>query len=290
MIIEWRFLMNKCKKCRSLFLEYFYGELDGPKKKFFDDHLSICEKCKSAFAEIEAVLQFTGKRIRPEPPEEFWDSYEERLGKRIETDEVSPVGRKSFWEKLARRFNAAPKWTFQAAAAVALIVIGVFIGRAFFSPSIRGVQLASQRPDIAIPQQPESTLIHRSQDYIERTKLILLALVNFDPSIEDSYALNLPYQKQVSKELVKEAGFLKKELAESDQERLENLIASLEIILLQIANLESENDLDAIAFVKDGINTTGILMEINLTDLRLFMKKGKESVSPDQSSHKPKTI
>jgi hypothetical protein len=282
--------MNKCKKCRSLFLDYFYGELDAPKKKFFDDHLSICEKCKSAFAEMEAVLQFTVKRVRPEPPEEFWDSYEERLGKRIETDEASPVGRKSFWEKLARRFNAAPKWAYQAAAAVVLIVIGVFIGRALFSPSIPGVQLASQRPDIAIPQQPEATLIHRSQDYIERTKLIFLALVNFDPSVEDPYALNLPYQKQVSRELVKEAGFLKQELAESDQKRLENLVASLEMILLQIANLESENDLDAIALVRDGINVQGILMAINLTDLRLFMNQGKESVSSEQPLHKPKTI
>jgi hypothetical protein len=282
--------MNKCKKCRSLFPEYFYGQLDAPKKRFFDEHLSVCEKCKSQFAEMEAVLQFTGKRIRPEPPEEFWDSYEERLARRIETKEASPIGRESLWEKLGRQLPIAPKWAYQAAAAVALIVIGVFIGRALFSPRITGVQLASQRLELATPQQPETTLIHRSQDYIERSKLILLALVNFEPSIEDPYALDLPYQKQVSKELVEEASFLKKELAESDQERLENLVTSLEIIFLQIANLESENDLDAIAFVKDGINRRGILMEINLTDLRLSMNKEKNSVSPEQSSHKPKTI
>lgn len=282
--------MNKCKKCRSLFPEYFYGELDAPKKEFFDEHLSVCEKCKSQFAEIEAILQFTDQRVRPEPPEEFWDSYEERLARRIETEETSQIDRESFWGKMGRRFNEAPKWTFQAAAAVALIVIGVFIGRALFSPRITGVQLASQKIELATPQQPQTSLIHRSQDYIQRTKLILLALVNFDPSIEDPYALNLPYQKQVSKELVKEASFLKQELADSDEERLENLIASLEIILLQIANLESENDLDAITFVRDGIEKRGILMEINLNDLRIFMKEGKGSVSPKQPSHKPKTI
>ena len=115
-------------------------------------------------------------------------------------------------------------------------------------------------------------LVQRSQYYIERSKRILLALVNFDPSIEDPYALDLPYQKQTSKDLVREANYLKNELAESDQERLENLIGSLEIILLQIANLESENDLDAIELVKDGIDRQGILMEINLSDLRLAKK------------------
>jgi hypothetical protein len=282
--------MSECKKCRSLFLEYFYGELDAPKKKFFDEHMSLCEKCKFSFDEMKAVLQFTGKRVRPEPPESFWDAYEEKLTKKIEIEEAGQVNRESLWEKLARRSSLAPKWVLQAAAAVALIVIGVFIGRALFSPAISGVQQASQRSGIITPKQPETALIRRSQDYIDRSKLILLALVNFDPSLEDPYALDLPYQKEVSRQLVEEAGFLKKDLAESDQERLENLIASLEIILLQIANLESENDLDAIALVRDGISRRGILMEINLTDLRLSMNKGKKSVSAEEPSQKPKTL
>jgi hypothetical protein len=282
--------MSKCKKCRSLFLEYFYKELDLPKKKFFDDHILACEKCKSRFTEMEAVLQFTGKRVRPEPPEEFWDSYEKKLARKIETDEASAIAPESSREKRGRRFSVTPKWAYQAAAAVALIVIGVFIGRALFLPPIPGVQHASRQPSLATQQQPETILVHRSQNYIERTKLILLALVNFDSSTEDPYALDLPYQKQVSRELVKEASFLKKELAESDQERLENLITSLEIILLQIANLEYENDLDAIELIKDGINNRGILMEINLSDLRLSINEGRRSMSPDKPPQKPKTI
>ena len=166
----------------------------------------------------------------------------------------------------------------------------MFIGKALFSPSIKGVQHASRQPDLTTQQQPETILANRSQDYIERSKLILLALVNFDPSVEDPYALDLPFQKQVSKELVREASLLKKELAESDQERLENLITSLEIILLQIANLESDNDLDAIELVRDGINRRGILMEINLTDLRLSMDKNKGPEALKQPMQKPKTI
>jgi hypothetical protein len=282
--------MNKCKKCRSLFLEHFYGELDTSKEKFFDDHISACDKCRSRFEEMQSVLQFTGKRVRPEPPEDFWDSYENKLGQRIEKEESSEKEREFHREKRERRFSTAPKWVYQAAAAVALVIIGIFLGKAFFSPSIPGVQHASRQPGLTIPQQPEATLVHRSQDYIDRSKLILLALVNFDPAVEDPYALDLPYQKQVSRELVQEASFLKKELAESDQERLEKLIASLEIILLQIANLESENDLDAIELVRDGIDRRGILMEINLSDLRLSMNRGKGSVSSEQPKRKPKTI
>ena len=282
--------MNECKKCRAFFLEYFYGELDSPKKKFLDNHISVCEKCKSRFTEMGSVLQFTGKRIRPEPPEEFWDAYEKKLAKNIEMEEASEKGREFLKERPGRQFGVSPKWAYQAAAAVALIIIGVFIGRTLFSPSISGVQHASQQPAVATQPQPELALVNRSQNYIERSKLILLALVNFDPATEDPYALDLPYQKQVSRELVEEASFLKNGLAEFDQERLENLIASLEMILLQIANLESENDLDAIELVIDGIDRRGILLEINLSDLRLSMNKEKRSVSSEQLTRKPKTI
>jgi hypothetical protein len=282
--------MSDCKKCRTHFLEYFYGKLEAPKKKFFDDHLLVCKKCKSEFAETEAVLLFTGKRVRPEPPEEFWDSYEERLERKIEIEEASLTDRESFGEKLGKRLNLVPKWAYQAAAAAALIIIGVFIGRAFFSPPIPGIQHASRQPGLATQTQPETTLVSRSQDYIERSKLILLALVNFDPAVEDPYALDLPYQKQISRELVTEAGFLKNELADSDQERLEALIANLEMILLQIANLETESDFEAIELVKEGIDRQGILMQINLSDLRLSMKKGERSMPLEQPSRKPKTI
>ena len=75
------------------------------------------------------------------------------------------------------------------------------------------------------------------------------------------------------------------------QERThEELIASLEMILLQIANLESENDIEAIEIVKEGVNKQGVLMEINLTDLRHSFREKNESRSLKQPSTQPQTF
>jgi hypothetical protein len=282
--------MSDCKKCQSLFLEAFYEEMNLEQKQFFKDHLSVCEKCKSKFEEMKSTLQFMGKRVRPEPGKIFWDLYEERLAQRIEKEEASQVERESWQKRFARTFTFAPKWAYQAAAALVLIVVGIFIGRMVFLPSTQEIQQASMQPGLATPQQPGTELARRTQNYIERSKLILLALVNFDPATEDPYALDLPYQQQLSKELVQEASYLKRELAESDQERLENLIVDLERVLLQIANLESENDFDAIELVKEGVNNRGILMQINLTDLRRSIRRGKSSLSPEQPSPKPQNF
>jgi len=273
--------MSDCKKCKPLFLEAFYEELDAQKKQFFKDHLQVCDNCRSEFDEMKSTLKFMSKRVRPEPEKDYWDSYEERLAQRIEKEEESQVKRESWWKKLWQPFDLAPKWAYQIAAALVLIVVGVIIGRMIFSPSVSEIQQASQ--------QPRTELVLRTQHYIERSKLILLALVNFDPATEDPYALDFPYQQRISRELVQEAGFLKSELAESDQERLASLITSLEVILLQIANLESENDFEAIELVKEGANRRGILMEINLTDLRRSIRRGKGLMSPEKPSNKPQT-
>jgi hypothetical protein len=176
----------------------------------------------------------------------------------------------------------APKWVYQGAAALVLIIVGVFIGRMIFMPSVPAIQQAAQ--------QPRGELIHRTQNYIERSKLILLALVNFDPATEDPYALDLPYQQQVSRDLVQEASLLKSDLAKSDQRRLEELIANLEMILLQIANMESENDMEAIEILKEGVNRQGVLMQINLTVLRHSFQEINEPRSLKQPSTQPQTF
>lgn len=282
--------MSDCQKCKSLFLEAYYEELDTQQEQFFKDHLQACDKCRAEYNEMTSTLEFMSRRIRPEPPKEFWDSYEEKLDQKIEQEKTTQAEHRLWWKKLFQPFDLAPKWAYQAAAALVLIVVGVIIGRMIFSPTVSEIQQAAQQPELSTQQQPGAELVSRTQNYIERSKLILLALVNFDPATEDPYALDLPYQQRISKELVQEADFLKRKLSESDQERLESLIVSLEVILLQIANLESENDFEAIEIVKEGVNRQGILMEINLTDLRRSIREEKRPESPKKPSPRSQTF
>ena len=280
--------MSDCKKCRSSFLEAFYEELDAEQTDFFKHHIELCASCKSWFDEMSSTLDFMSKRARPKPEKSYWDSYEERLVKRIDkVGRVQPE-KESRGRRFTRAFNLAPRWVYQAAAAFVLIAAGIFIGRTIFSPSALEIQQASQQ--VISQQQPGIQLASRTHRYIERSKLILLALVNFDPTTEDPYALNLPYQQQISRELVREASLLRRDLADSDQRRLERLIADLEVILLQIANLEAKNDFEAIELLKDGVNTKGVLMEINLADFRKFMNKNKPEPSRKKQLNKSKAF
>jgi len=159
-----------------------------------------------------------------------------------------------------------------------LILIGVFIGKWYFGG--RG-----PREDRSVPmsRQPFQTaeqiaLNERTHHYLQRSKVLLLGLINFDPETEDPYTLNLPQQKQISQRLVQEAGYLKDELSDHTDKQLLRLINDLEVILLQIANLESEQGLLAVEMVKSGVDRRGILLKINLEEMRRTAQQNEHSL------------
>ena len=90
-------------------------------------------------------------------------------------------------------------------------------------------------------------------------------MANFNPNTDDAATLNLSSQRRISEDLVQEAAYLKTALADPSETRLRELVADLEIILLQIANLEDEYDLDAVEMVQKGVDTQGVLFRIDLS-------------------------
>lgn len=267
--------MSDCQKCRDMFVEVLYDDLDPENKLIFDSHLQKCEKCASEFSEMETTVKFMDKKARPQMERDFWDGYWDRLAEKKRNEKHSISGFAERRKSLIRLVNLTPRWAYQAAAALVLVVLGIFIGREFFSPA--GVTIRQETNIAASDTQTQGIeFVSRARNYFERSKLVLLPLVNFDPETEDPYALNLPLQKQISRDLVSEAKVIKAGLADFRQRRLQELVADLEVILIQIANLETEHDLSAIEFVKHGVESRGILLKINLTEMRQETGRSKK--------------
>jgi hypothetical protein len=258
--------MTDCQKCQALLIEALYNQLGRENRVFFEAHIASCSRCAAEYREMSAALRVMDKRERPDPGREFWDGYWSRLSARLEKEEAGRRELSGGWKKVFRPFGLVPRWAYQAAAALALVAIGIFAGRTLFSPPAPSSSRAQQQQAITAPVQ-EAGAVRRAQDYFDRSKLVLLALVNYDPKTQDPYGLDLPRQKEVSRELVNEAVYLKNELKDPRQRRLRELVTDLETILIQIANLESENDLEAVEFVKEGVENRGVLLKINLSEM-----------------------
>jgi hypothetical protein len=258
--------MNECAKCRDRMAEALYGEMTPDSRASFEAHLGACPACASEYEAMTETREILDTRERRDPGPDFWEGYWGRLEKRLDAEPVPRPAR----GRSRRPFAFFPAWGFRFAAAAALLVVGILIGRTLLRPP--APRVARTMPPTLAPApgagvEQASAPVLRARDYFERSKLILLGLVNYDPGASDVYGLDMPLQKRLSRELVNEAAGLKSDLKAPADKRLRELVADLETILIQIANLESENDLDSVELVKRGVEEKGIFLKINLTEI-----------------------
>ena len=147
-------------------------------------------------------------------------------------------------------------------SAVFLLVIGIVIGQLMLRQPL---VLGGDGLETGLSSAERILLNERALNYLERSKTLLLGIVNSDP---DESGLGLAKERQVSRTLVSEAAELKNSLSDADQQRMKQLVGDLEVILLQIANLGEEKGFPAVEIVRSGVERRGILLKINLEQMR----------------------
>jgi hypothetical protein len=200
------------------------------------------------------------KRERPDPGPGCWDGYWDRLSRRRTWEAAGEDARPSWAARLAGAFSRLPRWSYQAAGAAALLLVGVLIGSRLITPPS-----GKTGPSVAAvaPAAPPGAVV-QAENFIERSQVLLLGLVNYDPATEDAYALDLDRKRTMSRALAAEAPALRGALNERGQKRLRELVAELEVIMLQIANLGSGQDLEGVDLIKQGVDSRGLFLKIDL--------------------------
>ena len=257
--------MNECQQCRDLLEDALYGTMPERQRDVFESHLGRCDVCRQEYEALRKTQVQMERRERPEPGPAFWDGYWDGLAARMhrenQFDRPSPA-RKPFWDL---RHIRMPRWAFQSAAALMLVAVGVFIGRVVLAPP--GPADRAALAAVEESGRPSLELASRTRDYVQRSKLVLMAIVNFDPSREDPIVLDLPHKQRISRRLVQEADWLKPRLADASQRRLQELIEDLETILLQIASLEAAEPSTTVELVQAGMQSRGIFLKMHLAEV-----------------------
>lgn len=261
--------MSTCEKMQELFVEALYGDLNAEQLAMLDSHLAACSDCKAELAGMRSTLRVMDGRVRPEPGDDFWRSFDTKLEERINESPTAQPKVISFRKRI-------PQWAWQAAAALFLVGVGVVIGR-FYIKQEPGIEIA-RNPAASIPVQTVSTEAE-TRRFLEKSEVLLIGVVNTDSTNEEAYSADLAHQKKVSRDLIQEASLIKPKLNDPRQRRLRELVGDLEVILLQIANLEAEHDQPEIEILKSGVDRKGLLLKINLEQLRLSNPKIEKPAS-----------
>jgi hypothetical protein len=260
-------------------VEALYGELGPTEKERFDGHLRSCPECASAYSALGATLRVMDQRVRPDPGPAFWDGYWDRLSRRKVWEEAGEAPRTSLGTRLVRALSGIPRWSYQAAGAVGLLLVGILIGSRLITPPAPVPTAAVSAPSGAVVQ---------AANYIERSKVLLLGLVNYDAATEDAYAFDLARKKTMSRELAAEAPAVRGALNERGQKRLRDLVSDLEIIMMQIANLGSGQDVEGVELIKQGVDRRGIFLKIDLDRMGRDARGAVDPASPAGETKLPK--
>jgi hypothetical protein len=210
---------------------------------------------------MEETVRTMGERQRPQRDEAFWAGYFDRLAPQLGAAEPRHT-RVHHAQSLVRH----P--AFRIGAAAALILVGIALGRWIWPQ--RHVPTSPSAPTALSPRpdhRPVATPAARAEAYFQNSKVLLLALANFDPATDSAATLNFPTQRRISETLVQEAVYLKSEFTNTAERRLHELVEDLEVILLQIANLENEHDLAAIEMVRTSVTNQALLFRIDLSQM-----------------------
>ena len=273
--------MNECKKCKSLFEKVLYDELGNREKEFFNRHLLSCKNCASKFEELKTTLNLVGMNKKRELDEAFMENFWETIEPKLRNEKsASRQQHLRILDWLS--FNL--KWKYQIAGGFALLILGFFLGKYLTS----GNEDISRKADLgkAKTEMNENAVNVETIKYLERSKIILLGITNFDPSKENAEIVNFPYMKKISKQLANQADVLKDNLREPSQQELKRLVVNLGLILLQIANLETRHSTSGIELIKDLVNSKGIFLKINIQQLMEDNKKQNDQKDPGNQTNK----
>ncbi len=260
--------MGKCRKIRLLFIEAADEVLNIRSRRRLERHLKTCGACASEFAGLKETIRMMKMRTRPDPGRDYWEGYGDRLAAKLGAASIDAPRAAARRRRLSTPgiFGRVPRWSYAAAAGLIILFVGIRVGQRI-GPG--GETAGSSGAARSEPIRTNPVLAGQIKDYFNRSKIILLALANFDSAAEDPYALNLSYQKQVSRELVVRGRELESRLSGAEGRSYRGLIGDLKTVLAQIANLDAGDNVQAVEIVRNGVYLRGILFKISISEMSL---------------------
>lgn len=255
-----------CKQVEKNLWRFLDSALSEAEANEFASHLERCEICTQEVQAYQLILREAATLEKAAAPDHLWQGISETLDSTPRPWWQRAVTSATGWlSDFTDRLLPAP--AFKIAGALALLIFGIFIGR-YFLPGVEDKPQLARNTNVAVPaDSPQLQQVsYRAENYIEKSKVLFLGVVNADK--EEIRSSDWSSERKMAQGLVKEAAFLKDNLSDKKNARVKQLVEELEMILLEIANMERQDDLENIELIRSGIDREGLLLKIQLHDFK----------------------
>jgi hypothetical protein len=219
---------------------------------------------------LKVLSEASAVRPSDRRPDEFWERFALRIESRIRQDGRTLRQAESSAWGFVRSFFVLHR--FQIAGVMALLFLAIVLW------NWRDV---FKQGEVHIPpdEQPavfEPPPADRVTQYFRKSKVLLVGLANMKPSGE---TLDLTVERRASRELIREARYLRQQPLDS---RSAHLIDDLQKIMIELANLEETHDAPDVDIIRSGIRRENLLFKIRRAEaVRDPIRVANARYSPD---------
>jgi hypothetical protein len=253
--------MHACKKYQKLIAAQWFGDLTSKESHTLMVHVETCAACREALELGAKTLNTMGKQATPVLPDHFWNGYWLRLTQKMDKNKTPE--RRAWSSELPEFLRAQWSPAFRLATAAVIFVTGVLISRMWWAP-----EQATQAVQTPSPSHQVMPVDIRTDDLLSRSKVLLIGLSSIDHESVSEKDFSFAPQRRLSEELLAEAVALRATPGAKADRQFMELMNQLEVILLQIANLEAEQDIDAVELVRTSVDREGLLLKINIEEMK----------------------
>ncbi len=259
--------MEKCRFEKYL-IDYLNEDLPVSLQAEIKQHLNHCEICSFYLHDIETIHSILLERKRPKPLSDLVDLYDQELNEIFES--------KSRFENMGRLFsnlwnflNNIPPLGIRLSGAVAILIIGIFIGKMIFKQT-QNSEIVLIEPTMVnfIADQSDLKLIN---SYFSDSEVMLLEILNSDLAeqlADKSFLLS----KEIAQKLLMRTFLIHEIALKLNNKSIRTFLSNLEFLLYDFANSKDDEIVLKIDEMKQLIKDTKLLEKARLFQ-ELFSSK-----------------
>ena len=258
------------KKCRfkKYLVEYLNEDLPKALQSEIKQHLNHCEKCSYHVTEIESIHFMLLERKRPEPSSDLVDQYDQELSEIFKSKSKFKNPRRTFGY-LGKFLTNIPSSRIRLSGAVAILIIGIFIGKMIFKPNQKSeIVVIEPTMENLIADQSELKLIN---NYFSDSEVLLLEIMNSDYA-EQLSDKSFFLSKEIAHKLLMRTFLIHEIALKLNNKPILSFLSTLEFLLYDLANSNDDEIVLKINEIQELIKDTNLL-EKALLFQELFSSK-----------------
>jgi hypothetical protein len=266
--------MNAHTEIQLTLYDYLRGGLDENDRAAVESHLAECAVCREECAQMREALESLPPRLQQPSdalPDAFWKAMLDAVDQTIaeKSDRPGLQQRISVWRRqLSDWLTMAVvphRRLVLGVVSIAIVATSAFVTwsllrqspeRPVFAESPAGAESAEPGPASVSPAAET-----RMDSYLRKSRMLLVGVTNM-PDVEGQ-PVDLSLERKASRELADEARALKQHTLD---DRSLDLINELEKIQIELANMESRNEMPTMALVRSGIERENLLFKIRIQE------------------------